>query len=338
MSVDTVARSRRAVLMGALGATAATVASAFGRPAPARAGVDGDVVLGASNSAGATTSITASPNTDPAFLATSQQSNGLGLKGVSPGIGVMGEADFRAVYGTSDAGTGIYGESETGRGADAVSQQTGARGNSTWTAPTEDFEVQSHRTGVLGIAGYEGDIPTNTDETGVFGFCNLSPISTGVWGDSGQGYGVFGSGDVGVGGSGFIGVEANPVGAGSMGLFTRATSGEAGVYAYAGTGTPPAPIPNVAVQARAGSTSQVALNVNGKAQFSRSGRTTISTGASKKVVTMAGVTTASYVIATLQTNRAGTYVQSVVPAAGSFTINLNKTVPGATVVGYLVIN
>jgi hypothetical protein len=55
----------------------------------------------------------------------------------------------------------------------------------------------------------------------------------------------------------------------------------------------------------AGSTSQVALNVNGKAQFSRSGRTSMSAGSKKKTITMAGVTTSSYIIATLQTNLAG---------------------------------
>jgi hypothetical protein len=53
---------------------------------------------------------------------------------------------------------------------------------------------------------------------------------------------------------------------------------------------------------------------------------------------MPGVTASSYIIATLQTRRAGVYVHAVVPAAGSFTIYLNKTVTAATVVGYLVIN
>jgi hypothetical protein len=45
---------------------------------------------------------------------------------------------------------------------------------------------------------------------------------------------------------------------------------------------------------------------------------------------MAGVTTASYILATPQTNRTGVFAQSVVPAAGSFTIRLNKTVAGTT--------
>ena len=53
---------------------------------------------------------------------------------------------------------------------------------------------------------------------------------------------------------------------------------------------------------------------------------------------MVGVTGSSYIIATLQTRRAGVYVHAVVPAAGYFTIYLNKIVTGGTAVGYLVIN
>jgi hypothetical protein len=53
---------------------------------------------------------------------------------------------------------------------------------------------------------------------------------------------------------------------------------------------------------------------------------------------MVGVTTSSYILATLQTRRAGVYVHAVVPAAGYFTIYLNKNVSAATYIGYLVIN
>ena len=53
---------------------------------------------------------------------------------------------------------------------------------------------------------------------------------------------------------------------------------------------------------------------------------------------MAGVTSASYVIATVQTNKAGVYVRAVVPAGGKFTIYLSKAPTAAIVVGYLVVN
>jgi hypothetical protein len=53
---------------------------------------------------------------------------------------------------------------------------------------------------------------------------------------------------------------------------------------------------------------------------------------------MTGVTASSYIIATAQTRRSGVFVQVVVPAAGKFTIYLNKVVSGTTYVGFLVIN
>jgi hypothetical protein len=62
------------------------------------------------------------------------------------------------------------------------------------------------------------------------------------------------------------------------------------------------------------------------------------TSGATKVVSVPGVTAASYVVATLQTNRPGVWIQAVTPAAGKITIYLNKAVTGATVVGYLVIN
>jgi len=53
---------------------------------------------------------------------------------------------------------------------------------------------------------------------------------------------------------------------------------------------------------------------------------------------MAGVTTASYIIATLQTSVSGVYVRAVVPASGSFTIYLSKAPRKTVYVGYMVIN
>lgn len=53
--------------------------------------------------------------------------------------------------------------------------------------------------------------------------------------------------------------------------------------------------------------------------------------------TRAGVSTSSLIIATPRTNRAGVFVQSVVPGAGRFTIYLNKKVAGATGVAYMIL-
>jgi hypothetical protein len=180
--------------------------------------------------------------------------------------------------------------------------------------------------GYLGTPGTTGGIASSTDETGVYGWANTSMSSTGVWGDSWDGTGVAGTGYWGVYGLGQIGVVGDSDGSGT------------GVYGFAGNTAAPAPTSGVGVQATAGSTSQVALNVSGKARFSRSGRTRILAGGSARRINMAGVTTSSYIIATLQTRRTGVYVHAVVPAAGYFTIYLNKTVSAATYIGYLVIN
>jgi hypothetical protein len=217
-------------------------------------------------------------------------------------------ATANAIVGHSLDGVGLWGASD-----DAV--------------PVADFTVPSRRTGIVGLVGTGTGVAPNTGEVGIYGFSDVSDNSTGVWGDTASGVGVFGTGSAGVYGVGQVGVVGDVGAAGT------------GVYGFSGTGFPPFPPPaGVAVQATAGSTAQTALSVSGKARFSRSGRTRILAGRSARRINMAGVTTSSYILATLQTRRAGVYVHAVVPAAGYFTIYLNKTVSAATYIGYLVIN
>jgi nicotinamidase-related amidase len=81
-----------------------------------------------------------------------------------------------------------------------------------------------------------------------------------------------------------------------------------------------------------------ALNVEGKATFSRSGVVTIGEGTSSMQVTLAGVTTSSMVLATAQQARAA-HVKAAVPKSGSFTIWLTATAPaGGLKVAYFVLN
>jgi hypothetical protein len=95
------------------------------------------------------------------------------------------------------------------------------------------------------------------------------------------------------------------------------------------------PAAGVAVYARAGTTSQVALQVVGKAKFTRSGKVTFN--ASSKTVSLAGVSTTSFVLANLQTSVSGLYVRAVVPASGSFKIYLSKSPGKKVTVGWLVL-
>jgi hypothetical protein len=93
-----------------------------------------------------------------------------------------------------------------------------------------------------------------------------------------------------------------------------------------------------AVKAWAVSTQGTALDMIGKARFSRSGKTYLLSGRSYKDVSIPGVTSASYALATLQSNRSGVYVQSVVPTTGKIRIYLNKKVTAKTYVAYFVID
>jgi len=103
--------------------------------------------------------------------------------------------------------------------------------------------------------------------------------------------------------------------------------GAGGVGVYGFSGDEPVPEPSrygVGVYARAGAGAGLALFVEGKALFSRSKRISIGASKTSVKVTLSGVTTSSYILATLQTSISGCYVRAVVPASGSFTIYLSK--------------
>lgn len=238
------------------------------------------------------------------------------ITSTTAGAAVAGSGGGQGVSGSSVDGTGVLGQSTS--------------------AELSRFPDPGKRTGVAGLAGPQDLASDNTDEVGVYGFANTSSGSAGMWGESSDGFGVVGS-------AGYVGVGAFGSSYGLYAFGRVAVTGEGdvtdtGVYGFAGSAAAPTPPAGVGVQASAGSTSQIALNVTGKAKFSRSGRTYVSANASSRKITMAGVTTSSYIIATLQTRRTGVYVHAVVPAAGSFTIYLNKAVTATTYVGYLVIN
>ncbi len=155
--------------------------------------------------------------------------------------------------------------------------------------------------------------PSFTTHTGVFGSApagdGVTTYGAGVWGDSPD-TGVYGSGTYGVEGYGGIGVAG----------YTNGLSGGIGVYAAA---------PN---------TSTLALRVDGKVRFSRSGRLNMSTGASKVTVTLAGTTSTSKVFAVLASSESGRYVRAVVPATGKFTVYLNTSLSSSAKLAWFVLD
>jgi len=220
---------------------------------------------------------------------------------------------FKAQHG---AGTGLWGESLD-------------------STPQVDWSVESRKTGVVGTAGPTETAHPNSDECGVFGFSDISENSRGMFGQSPMGWGVEGSGgNGGVFGVGYWGV----LGTGGIGIAGDVGVDSVGVYGFTGVEAAPTPPGGVGVYARAETTSLTALQVVGKAKFSRSGRVSISSTATSKTVVMGGVSTSSYIIATLQTSVSGVYVRAVVPASGSFKIYLSKAAGKTAYIGYLVIN
>ena len=288
-------RTRRAVLGAALGGAAAVAASAV-RPLAVSAADGGTALLGTANTATAETSF---ENTD---------------------VGEVSLAGLHAGDGIGVRGSSLLGQAVLGSSPDVN--------------PTADFLQASHKTGVFGVAGDGSGAAVNTDETGVYGHSAISAFSSGVWGDSLSGTGVYGTGPTGVYGDGDWGVYAT----GSIAVGGDAGASGVGVYGFTGNGLIPEPTYGVGVYARAESTAQVALKVVGKVQLSRSGRTSVGRTATYKKITMPGVTSSSYVIATMQTSVSGLYVRSVGCGTGYFNIYLSKA-PGKTAyIGYLVIN
>ena len=261
--------SRRAVLAAALGGAAALGVQALASAPGIRAADADPLTLGTPNSATSETILTA------------DRASGIVLDVINSttdlsktSIGLLGHATSGVgVEGTSDTNVGVYG---------ATADQTNAS--------------------------------AFTDYTGVYGFVDGAGVDqsqflpTGVWGDTQEGAGIFGSGPngvIGVGGWGVYGFSEVP--------------GGVGVYADA---VAPA----------------IALNVVGKAHFSRSGKVSVGRTRTSVSVYMAGVTAASMVIATVQANKLGLYVKGAVATTGKFTIYLSKKPPSTIKVAYFVLD
>jgi hypothetical protein len=177
------------------------------------------------------------------------------------------------------------------------------------------FGLQGSSGGGAGVVGWSISAPlldpVDTAYTGIYGWSPAAPpdegIGAGVVGES-EDWGVFGGGTVGV------------YGYGTYGVVGESASTAAGVTALAQ------------------SASDLALDVQGKVRFSRSGRSTIGKGKSTRVVTLEGVSSSSRVFALIHSNRSGRWVRAVVPASGKFTIYLNTTVSSSTYVAWFVLN
>jgi len=322
-------RSRRALLAGAAGALGVIAAETVIKAAPAQAGTDGDVVLGADNPApGFTTLDTTGVGSVGALGALSNTTTGVqpaafvGNDGSGPGV-----TSFS--YG---GGEGIYAQSGTLEGTNKGVTSTGAHGVSD----------ASFGSGVWGenVGGGYG-VSGNTTSTGIGG----KPAVNGTNGGSGPG--VYGTSN------------------GGAALYGLNTSGTEGVYAQSGvtTGTTPGAtrtgihgVTNSSdagavwgenlgggdgVKGTSGSGSGLhgqasaltgigvlaentgggtALKVSGPSIFSRSGTVVIPSGATKATVTPpGGLSSAALVLAVMQNVAGSVMVKAVVPNPGAGT-------------------
>lgn len=224
---------------------------------------------------------------------------------------------------TAANGTGLYLFSGTnGDGMYVVARGTNRDG-------VRAYSYQGD--GVQGYAGIWG-----TGGAGVRG-SGFSASSTGVSGDSRHGVGVRGSGEqAGAWGEGTIGaigqstpdfgigVEGDASGEGSIGVFGITTGGGGGVGVYA----------------TAPSAESAALQVNGRAVFSSSGRLVVQAGATSATQTGLTLNGPSLVLALLQEDRPGVAVRAAVPnpGAGSLTVHLTQAPTANTAVAWFVLN
>jgi hypothetical protein len=333
-------RSRRGLLAGAAGAVGAIAAGTVAAATPAQASTGDSVILGEITSAEQSTVVLydgVSGNAAGAVLIGMDAS----LNALSAGLpaGVGGVAGAGATAGKAGFKNGVSGYTDNGAGNGTVGWNSNA--------------VPGAGTGVLGIFG--GTFPghtvgtavagvndsTTADATAVYGeIASTSPgsfsaavrgqnngtggLGVGVWGSqAGSGWGVYGTAASGIGVFGTGGSGTGAFGEGATGVHGNGTSA---------TGV------GILAENTAGGT---ALHVNGTASFTRSGTVTVSPGHSSTTNTGIALTSASLVLATIQGNVAGLYVQGVTMVAGpsgSFTIHLSKSAPANTKVAWFVVN
>ena len=185
-----------------------------------------------------------------------------------------------------------------------------------------DFNETTKTTEISNSSGGDGFRGTSGGNGAADGVVGLSSTGVGVFGGSRNGAtGTTHRNQIGV--RGWASHEAGT----SIGVLGDSYAG-IGVKGESGSGT----------GVLATSTTGTALDVVGKAKFSRSGKVKMAKGATSYTKTVAGVTTSSLIFAVLQSYRSGTYVAAVVPHTGYFNVRLNKALSADTYVSWFVVN
>jgi hypothetical protein len=198
-------------MLGAASAGAGAAASMVASTQPASATDGSALIVGESNSAKATTTITTKKGYG--FVGETSANGGIGVGGSDTST----DGGF-GLYGSSANGSGIYG-SITGdtTGQNAVQGVDDSSGGG--------FGVQGTSNNGVGVAGYTsadgqyGVEGIDQSSGGAFGVYGTSPKGYGIYGTSSTGYGVYGAATQGTGVYGF---SAQP---GSSGVKGQAAGG-----------------------------------------------------------------------------------------------------------------
>jgi hypothetical protein len=344
MAIETTTtRTRRALLGAGLGALAATVASAIGRPLAARA-TDNDIVhVGDFNITGNTQETRIGSSSQIAITGESTNATGWGLFGAggaggvvgwgnNNGCGVTGQSQsvLAFLYGPIPK-TGVYGVAHQ----DATSR--GVLGRSTAGVGVQGEAVEdvaNHPgiwgTGVIGLSGPgTGAVPA---KTGVYGYAAQDAAARGVTGKTTAGRGVNGIATSGSGvyghtdsGFGVEGIAASGYGvsgtsASNFGVFGHSDSSVA-VYAEAPAG--------------------IALQTVGRVKLATSGIAIIPAGLSSVAVSPpfgVDVSIDSFVLLTPMANlgtRALWFTKNI--TLDTITIHLSSSRSSATKVSWLLL-
>lgn len=325
MAVDpSTVRSRRAVLGASAAAAAGAVAASLAAALPAAAANGATVTVGGSFEGTSPTTIT--------------NANGDALVGVNEHTTAAG------VYGHATSGTGVaygvFGRSESSSGV-------GVGGY----APTSSVNACGVRGTSVGGSGVSGSSTTGVgvlgSSTGGDGIQGYSAIGSGVYGSSDDGAGVYGK-SAGPSQAGVYGM-ASGVGIGVEGVATdsifRPSPTRTGVFGYSDTDVTAVGVrgesPN-GTGILAKTESGTAIDIAGRARFSRSGRATVPKNRNYVDITVpGGFGSHSVIHATIQTYRSGVAVAAArkdYPSAGKARIYLTKvaSTSGNTYVGWLV--
>jgi len=288
--------------------------SSVAKPPMALAANGDPIIIGQGNSGADPTTLTSTTSGEVALTV----QGGIGLIGTGTEVGVRGEGGF--------SGTGVHGEGNSSAGVSGFSNTgVGVTGGST---SSTGVHGESPVRGVHGVGSDPGG-------TGVFGVAVGGVGGHGVWGIAAEGSGVLGQDEstgVGVIGSSMT-TDPGHVGTGGIGVHGQDLADGVGVM---GTSTTAG---GTGVKAQNSATGGVALDVVGVAKFSRSGTLVVPMGSSSATNSGIPLSAGSLILATPQTNTAGTVVQAAVPnvAGSSFTVFLAKAAKADTTIAWLVI-